>query len=153
MGRLCAVFFLSAFALPSGAWAAANYAFDLTPADTGIAASPLTGNPNMTLRTDGYAALTIYANYVRASATSVTMACTGGPSAAVQAPLGVSSVAPSGLITQSVGSWTMPVSASGMLPRIVIAPANDRFIICTFTGAGAAAGDLLSVYARLGGAP
>lgn len=138
--------------VPAPSRAAGTYAVNLTPADLGVTALALTSNPTMTVRVDGYAALTVYLAYTRSSATAVNMSCTSGPTLAVQAPVGVATIATNGAIGMASAAWSYPVSASGTL-RMVIAPLNDVYLICTLTGAGAGAGDLVSAYGRLGGIP
>lgn len=145
------ILLLLALAIPSQAWAAGS--FNFAPSDLGIVNAALNSSPSFTIRTDGYASLTVYVVYTRATASAVRMSCTSGPTPTVQAPLGVASVdGTTGAITMSQAAWTYGVTSNATL-RVIISPINDVFAICTFTGTGAASGDVISVYARLGGTP
>lgn len=122
------------------------------PNDTGVKASPLSGSPSATIRTEGYGALTLYMSLTRSAATALNVTCTAGPTPSVQATIGVATVSGSGAITLAPASWSIPVSGSGV-SRIVVGPLNDRFASCTFGGTAATSSDLLSLYAVAGGRP
>lgn len=128
------------------------------PNATGISAVGLTTNPTTTgLRIAGFSNASVYLQLTRASATSLTMTCATGfvssSGATVSAPLGVANVnASTGAISMANAAWSYPVTASGTY-RILVAPLYDQTLWCTFGGAGASSGDLLSVHVRLGGAP
>lgn len=143
---------LFALAMPAAAapinWGAVNF----DPIALSLNGVALNTSPSFTLRSDGYSTLTVYVNLTRASATAVTMSCTGGPSPSVQAPLGVATVASSGAVSMAASSWTYPVSASGVV-RMLVGPLNDQWVVCTLGATGAASGDTASVYVRLAGVP
>lgn len=126
---------------------------NLSPLNTGINAAPLSSNPNMVLRTDGYQSLTVYAVHAHGAATAVNMNCVAGPTPQVAAPVAVANVAASGTITYAGATFSYPVTANATL-RMLVAPLNDTLMTCTFSAGGTpTAQDLVTVYARLGGLP
>lgn len=129
-----------------------NPSYTITPAALGVSGAALSSNPSFTVRTDGYANLTVYIQLTRSAVSSVALNCTAGPNAAVQAPLAVAQVGGNGSISMAPASWAYPVTTSGTL-RIIVGPVNDVMTTCTLGGTGATSSDLVSVYARVAGAP
>ena len=135
-------------AAPSSAYAAISNL--LGPSETGVNGALLSQSPKMAIRVSGYSAVSVYVSLSRAGATAVNMVCTSGPTNLVQASIAVAQIdSTSGLITMMPASWTYPVSANGMV-RMLVAPINDTYLVCQFSGPGATS-DTVSVYAQMGG--
>ena len=130
---------IAALALPSVALATPiTNAIYLAPADLGVSAALLSGSPAFNVKVAPYSTLTVYVALTRAAATALTLTCTAGPTAGVQAPVGVAAVNQvTGTITMTDAVFTWTGVGSTRNFRAVLSPVNDNNLACIITGTGA----------------
>ena len=134
-------------ALTGPAVAAMPIGQNFGPTETGVSAALLSGSPCMTLRVGGFNTVAVYVNLTRAAATTLTAACTAGPTSSLLSPLPAATVTTKVSLTQLSPTFSYDtVSASGLY-RFLIAPLADDTLKCCFSGASAST-DTISVYAR-----